>query len=91
MGSRVSRSTSRTSSRLCQHAGCGSWWRERERERERERVCVCVCVCTSLCDLSKGQAGGALQVDVVGIDQGAEGAEGFAGEEVSLCALQGRC
>jgi len=52
---------------------------------------VCVCVCTSLCDLSKGQAGGALQVDVVGIDQGAEGAEGFAGEEVSLCALQGRC
>ena len=46
---------------------------------------------TSFGDLGKGQAGAALQVDVLRIDKSAQGVEGLASEEVglgSLCAVR---
>lgn len=42
---------------------------------------------TSLRDFGKRQTRTALKVDVVGEDQGAQGSEGLAGEEVSFAAL----
>lgn len=44
---------------------------------------------TSLCDLGKGQARTALEVDILGEDECAESSEGFAGEEVRLASLCG--
>ena len=43
---------------------------------------------TSLCYLGKGQACRPLQVNVVGVDERAERAEGFAREEVGLGSLE---
>lgn len=42
---------------------------------------------TSFRNLSKGQACATLQVDVVRVDQSAEGLERFADEEVGILAL----
>jgi hypothetical protein len=70
MGSRVSRSTSRTSGRVSV---------ERECLRRRQH--------TSFCDFGKGQAGRALQINVVRVDEGAQCVEGLAREEVGLGAL----
>lgn len=42
---------------------------------------------TSFCDFGKGQTGAALQINVFGKDQRAQGSEWFAREEVGLAAL----
>ena len=76
MGSSVSRSTSLTSaSKLVRriHGGGSSGGGGRS---------------TSLCYLGKGQACRPLQINVVRVDEGAEGAEGLAREEVGFGSLQ---
>lgn len=45
------------------------------------------CKRTSLGDLCKGQACAPLEIDIVGVDEGAEGPEGLAGEEVGFATL----
>jgi hypothetical protein len=73
MGSRVSRSTSRTSGRVSVEGECFG--------RRQQH--------TSFCDFGKGQAGGALQINVVRVDEGAQCVEGLAREEIGLGALRG--
>lgn len=38
-------------------------------------------------DLGKGQTGASLEIDVIGVDQGAQGAQRLSGKEVGLGAL----
>jgi hypothetical protein len=45
---------------------------------------------TAFCDLGECQAGAALEVDVLGKHQGAEGAEGLPREEVGFAALRSK-
>lgn len=42
---------------------------------------------TSLCDFREGQARASLQVDIFGVNQGAQSSERLAVEEVGLRAL----
>lgn len=70
MGSRVSRSTSRTSVEHVRRRNMSWRWH------------------TSLSDFSKGQASAALEVDVIGIDEGTQSSKGLSGEEICFGALQ---
>lgn len=45
-------------------------------------------IATSLCDFCKGETSTSLQVDIVRVDECAQGVEGLAREEVGIAALQ---
>jgi hypothetical protein len=89
---------SRLAAPRCRGSGAGTGWAPACPGRLLVHLHGCYWACcamvvgahTSLCDLGKGQARGALQVDVVRVDQGAQCAEGLAGEEVGFGSLQRR-
>jgi hypothetical protein len=72
MGSRAWRSTSLTSGR---YQRCAIAVRKKHGLR------------TSFCDLRKCQAGTPLQVNVIGVDKGAQSPQRLAGEEVGVGSL----
>jgi hypothetical protein len=45
---------------------------------------------TSFGDLGKGQASAPLEIDIIGIDEGTQGSQGFSGEEISFGTLSKR-
>jgi hypothetical protein len=45
---------------------------------------------TSFGDLGKGQASASLEIDIIGIDKGTQGSQGFSGEEIGFSALSKR-
>lgn len=75
MGSNVSRSTSRTSANTPDVS-----------HHRNNKVSVRISR-TSFRDFSECQTGTSLEIDIVGIDEGAQGPKGFTGEEVGLGPL----
>ena len=74
MGSRVSRSTSRTSAGLMSDLSSAS-------------SPTGILQRTSFGDFGKGQARAALKIDIIGINKGTQGSQGLASEEIGFSAL----
>lgn len=79
MGSRVSRSTSRTSAGLMSGPSSVS-----------SPMTTGILQRTSFGDFGKGQARAALKIDIIGINKGTQGSQGLASEEIGFSALSKR-
>lgn len=79
MGSRVSRSTSRTSAGLMSGLSSAS-----------SLMITGILQRTSFGDFGKGQARATLKIDIIGINKGAQGSQGFASEEIGFRTLSKR-
>lgn len=76
MGSRVSRSTWRTSGAWLGHS-FSTMTRDLSGAKQ-----------TSFRYLGKGETGASLEINIIGVNEGAKGAKRFANEEVRLPALR---